>query len=309
MIRVLRYAGLAAVLALPLMTCDTYTATRLNAPTRIYLTDAPFPYHRVARVDLWVVSVSGTFSEDTSVNGSFFTLAAPNRRINVLALQNGLHDELGSVAIPSGIITAVRMVIDTDSSSITLKSGAVLTGKTNPGIQWQSSAGRPVLNALVNEQIGIPLTGGLVVIDFDVGQAFIAPQELDPSSTDSGFIFSPVLRAVDANASGWISGIVRAQSANGAAVVDASLRLYLGTPATAENTWTLFGTAKTDSTGLFRFASLTRTAYWETIPAQAGKSYIVTVDPPPSSGLGRALVANLTVNPGAPTSVGVVVLP
>jgi len=34
------------------------------------------------------------------------------------------------------------MVIDTDSSSITLKDGRVLTGRSTPGIQWQSSAGR-----------------------------------------------------------------------------------------------------------------------------------------------------------------------
>src|SRR5262245_58190136 len=68
-----------------------------SGTTRTLLTDAPFPYDRVARVDLYVVSVSGSLSPDTSATagGNFMTLASPNRRINVLALNGGLTDELG----------------------------------------------------------------------------------------------------------------------------------------------------------------------------------------------------------------------
>src|SRR5438067_1010556 len=149
---------LLAALAVPLATCDTRaTDPATNEPatgeSRILLTDAPFPYYRVARVDLFVVSVSASLSSDTSAavgsGANFVTIATPNRRINVLALQNGLTDQLGAVRLPTGAVTAIRMVIDTDSSSITLKSGAVLTGRSTPGISWQSSVGRPALNALI----------------------------------------------------------------------------------------------------------------------------------------------------------------
>jgi Domain of unknown function (DUF4382) len=308
--RKLKSICLIPAIALPLLTCDTYVTQTVTNATRTYITDSPFPYYRVARVDLYIVSVSASLSPDTSASsGSFVTLATPNRRINVLALQNGLHDLLGAVSLPTGTITAVRMVIDTDSSSLTLRSGAVLTGKTTPGIQWQSSAGRPVLSALVNELIDVPAVGGIVVIDYDVGEAFIPPQELDPASKDSGFIFSPVLRAVDANKSGWITGTVRAKSPTGNAVVDASLRLYLGKPSDPEKTWIKLGTAKTDSSGVFRFASVTRSGYWAQFPAHAGKSYIVSIDPPPNSGLGRVLIPNLIVSPTLETSAGVIVLP
>src|SRR6185503_1974284 len=235
--RHLRIVGLVAALSLPLLTCDTYVGTRLTNLTRTYLTDAPFPYDRVAKVELFVVSVAASLSPDTSsTSTSFVTLATPNRLINVLELQNGLHDELGAVAIPAGAITAVRMIIDTDRSSITLKNGTVLRGNTTPGIQWQSSAGRPVLNALINDQIDVPAEGAVIVIDYDVGQAFIPPQEIDPTSTDSGFIFSPVLRAVDAQRSGWIMGLVHAQTSTGSPIEDVSLRLYLGIPSDPENT-------------------------------------------------------------------------
>ena len=309
---ILRSLATTTALGLAALTCTGGAVEpRTSAKaTHVLLTDGPFPYDRVARVDIYVVSVSASLTPDTGSSArGFVTLATPNRRINVLALQNGATDELGTAALPTGVINAVRMVIDTDSSSITLKDGRKLTGSSSPGIDWQSSAGKPTLYALVHEQISVPDTGGIVVIDYDVGQAFVPPQEIDPASTDSGFVFSPVLRAVDATRTGSISGVVRAHTANGAPVVDASLRLYLGNPADPENTWSVLATAKSDATGAFKFAYVTRSAYWSTVSAQAGTTYIVAVDPPSNSGLGRALVANVVVTTGSDTGVGTVVLP
>jgi hypothetical protein len=279
-----------------------------SGETRILLTDAPFPYDRIARVDIHVVSVSGSLSTDTTA-GEFVTLATPDRRINVLALQNGATEELGSLELPEGVITALRMVIDTDRSSITLKNGTVLTATSTPGIHWQSSAGRPTLNALIHEQILVPDTGGVAVVDFDVGRSFITPQEIDAGSTDSGFVFSPVLRGADAGRTGSIAGVVRAHSADGAPVAGASLRLYLGNPADPENTWPVLATAQSGANGAFRFSFVTRSAYWTAFPAHAGKSYIVAIDPPTGSGLGRRLVSGVTVDARAETAIGTVSLP
>jgi len=274
--------------------------------TRVLLTDDPFPFDRVERVDLYVVSVSGSLTADTSATGSFVTMATPNRAIDLLALRNGVTDELGALELPEGIITAVRLTIDTDLSSITLKDGTVLTGSSTPGIAWQSSAGRPVLNALIHEQIDVPDTGGTVVIDFDVGKAFITPQEVDPASTDDGFIFSPVLRAADGTKTGSISGGVRS---GGSPVEDASLRLYLGNPASAENTWSVLGTAHSDAAGGFEFSFVTRSAYWAQFPAQASNSYIVAVDPPSGLPAERVLVPNVTVTAAHETALGTIDLP
>jgi hypothetical protein len=299
-------------LLLATATCSDSTGSVATAgSTSTLLTDAPFPYDRVARVDLFVVSVSASLNPDTSATagGSFFTLATPNRRINVLALQNGITDELGKADVPPGAITAVRMVIDTDSSTITLKSGSVLSGHSTPGIQWQSSAGRPTLNALIHEQIRVPDTGAIVIVDFDVGKAFLTPQDINPSSTDSGFIFSPVIHAADATRTGSISGVVRAHATTGAAVADASLRLYLGKPAQPENTWSVLSTTKTDATGAFKFSYVTRSAFWAETPTLAGYTYIVAVDPPSGAGTGRMLVPNVTVAAGSDTPLGTVVLP
>jgi hypothetical protein len=302
---------LIGTLLLATVTCSDATGVASEGSTSTLLTDAPFPFDRVARVDLFVVSVSASLSPDTNstAGGAFFTLATPNRRINVLGLQNGITDELGKANIPTGAITAVRMVIDTDSSSITLKSGAVLTGRSTPGIQWQSSAGRPTLNALIHEQIRVPNAGAIVIVDFDVGKAFIPPQEINPTSTDSGFIFSPVIHAADATRTGSITGTVRAHSASGTAVADASLRLYFGKPSQPENTWGTLSTTKTDAAGKFKFSYVTRSAFWAATPTLAGYTYIVAVDPPTGAGTGRMLVPNVSVSAQTETAVGTVVLP
>jgi hypothetical protein len=305
------HRSLIGALLLATGSCSDATSVSIAGTTSTLLTDAPFPFDRVARVDLYVVSVSASLNPDTSSTqgGSFFTLATPNRRINVLALQGGITDELGKSNIPTGAITAVRMVIDTDSSSITLKNGSVLTGRSTPGIQWQSSAGRPTLNALIHEQIRVPNAGAVVVVDFDVGKAFITPQELKPASTDSGFIFSPVIHAADATRTGSIAGVVRAHTTSGAGVVDASLRLYLGIPSQPENTWSTLATTRTDATGAFKFSYVTRSAFWTATPTLAGYTYIVAVDPPATAQLGRMLVPNVTVSAGTQTTVGTVILP
>lgn len=291
--------------------CNDGVSVDKSGSSRVLLTDDPFPYYRLQRVDIYVVSVSASLSADTggvgSAGGEFVTIATPARRINLLALQNGATDELGTVDLPSGAITAVRMVIDTDSSGITLRDGRVLTGTSTPGINWQFSTARPVLNALIHEQIAVPDTGAVIVIDFDVGTSFILPQEVDSASTDSGFIFSPLFRAVDASRTGSIAGTVRAQSQGGQPVADASLQLYLGYPQAAENTWWRVGTTSATTSGAFRFSFVTRSDWWATT-SLAGVTYFVAADPPPGTGLGRTVVGDVQVNPGQETALGTIVL-
>ncbi|HET9424464.1 MAG TPA: DUF4382 domain-containing protein, partial [Gemmatimonadaceae bacterium] len=145
-----------------------------NAETTFRLTDAPFPYDRVSRVDVFVVRVEASWAADTSAaaNADFTTVASVNRAIDLLSLEGGLSEVLGKDAVPKGAIKAVRLVIDTDKSSITMKDGKVLTGSSTPGIAWQSSAGIATLNATVEDHIFVPDGGTDIVIDFDVGRAF-----------------------------------------------------------------------------------------------------------------------------------------
>ena len=307
MIRLL--AAVPAVL-LSTLSCGEEIVDNRGPLSRVLLTDAPFPYIWIARVDMYIVSVAVSVAADTGATGNFVTVATPNRRINLLALSNGLTEEIGAAPLPTGVITAVRVTIDTDSSSMTTVNGFVITDKIfSPSIQWQSSKGRPVLNALIHEQITVPDSGARIVIDYDVSKAFVLNQELNPGSLDSGFVFMPVIRAADANRTGSIRGNVRALSATGAPEFRCAVQLYRGNPAMAQNTWSLLGTARTNEQGDFLFSFVTRSAYWESLASMAGTTYIVVAAPHAGRTVTSTQVSNVTVTAGVETTVGTLVLP
>jgi len=88
------------------------------------------------------------------------------------------------------------------------------------------------------------------------------------------------------------------------------MSLYLGKPANPENTWYRLQTTKSTATGTFRFAFVTRSSYWASLPAHAGESYIVAADPPPGAGVARAVVTVTgAVTATATTTLAPVVLP
>ena len=276
-----------------------------GGPTTFRLTDAPFPYDKVSRVDIFVVKVQASWAGDTSAaaTNDFVTVADVNRKINLLALEGGLSDELGTASIPKGAIKAVRLIIDTDQSSITMKTGAVLTGSSNPGIQWQSSAGIATLNAEVTDNIDVPDAGTDVVVDFDVGRAFIDPAEVTPPCGCAGFIFSPVVRAAQVSRTGSISGTVKLGSSTGPAAAEATVELKLGNPSDPSYTWATLSTARTDANGVFKFAYVNRSAFYTA--KQPGWSYMVVATK--ASGTSGANPVTVVANTEA--SAGVVIVP
>lgn len=273
--------------------------------TSVYLTDAPFPYRRVARVDLYMVSIAASLSSDTGIFGDttgtdFTTIAEPNRRFNLLVLQNGTTAALGEAALPAGRYQAVRMVLDTDSSSITLKDKRVLTGTSDPGIAWQSSAGRPVLNALVHDPMDVGDSGATIVIDFDVGQSFLPVQVVDTLSTDEGFIFSPWMRAVNLEQTGALTGRVVWDSAGSPAIVDATLSVAMGRADWPENTWSIMATGRTDAGGQFTMAFLSPNTVF------APRTYFLSVEAPSGESL---LVRDVLVEAGSARDLGTLTVP
>ena len=276
-----------------------------GGPTTFRLTDAPFPYDKVSSVDIFVVKVQASWSPDTSVDAAdnFVTVANVNRKINLLSLEGGLSEVLGTANVPKGAISAVRLIIDTDQSSITMKTGAVLTGSSNPGIAWQSSAGIATLNATVEDHIAVPDEGTDVVIDFDVGRAFIDPAVVEPPTSHQGFIFSPVLRAAQVSRTGSVTGIVRIGSTVGSVASEASVELKLGNPSSPSNTWATVSTARADANGVFKFGYVTRSEMFTRVnPAW---SYMLVATKGPGTSGAKAV----TVLAGSDTPAGVLVVP
>jgi len=282
----MRLSRLATAAALALAACYAEDATRPLCDewrgcnpqaTIVEITDSPFPYDSVSRVDIYIVSIAVRNEPDTTNTGAgWITVAEPRRRINLLELSGGVTDTLGGDIVPAGQYKAVRMVIDTDSSFVTAVTGQRLA------VDWQSSAGRPTLYALVENPIGIPDTGTSIVIDFDVGRSFLC------GAPCHSFVFSPVFRAVNRFATGSVSGVVTGDTlaAYSAPIKDVTITVYSGDPAHAEDEWWVRATGRTDATGRFRIAYL--------LPG----TYILRADAPRASPFTPGVRANVIVTAG-----------
>ena len=288
--RLLAGALLAGAAATAACYRDDPVGNSAGGRTRVLLTDAPFPYDSVARVDLYIVEIQATSDPDTTFLGQWWTrVTEPQQAFNLLDLQQGTTAVIGEGDLPSGMYRAIRMVIDTDSSKVWARADVDASGRPIPGraplpVHWGASAGRPHLYALVEPPLEIGNFGGSIVIDFDVGRSFLPRY-------DGGFDFSPVLRAVNSALTGWIEGRVTGDSVaeHQGPIKDVAVTVYSGDPRANENTWSVRATGRTDATGRFKIAYL--------LPG----TYIVRSDAPRSSPFGSGLRYGVDVHRGAGT--------
>jgi hypothetical protein len=306
---------LAAVGALTLAACGEQIggpdgSAASDSVTTFLLTDGPFPYDEVARVDVYIESVAVSITADTgtirdSSGAEFITAAEPHRQVNLLDLQHGTVDTLGVTRLPAGDYRSLRLVINADSSSITLKDARVLTRTSSPGIDWQILPDSSLVTmwALVFEPLGVPDTGGTIVIDFDVGRNF-APlhPESDPTGTNEGFISFNFVRAVKLERSGTVTG--RAVGEDGAGVPDASVTAFLPfDPTLPENTWSLVATAPTDASGDFTISYLTPTDWFPTL-----RRYVIGVDVRADTGFANARYFDVSLAAGEVRDIGTLIV-
>jgi len=259
----------------------------------VRLTDAPFPFSEVARVDVFVTRIEAKKSEpsdadaDASNSEGWTTIATPNVSYNLLDLANGVTTNLGEAMLPTGSYRGFRLVLDTDKSTITLKDGSM------PDIHWPS-AGQSGIKIKLNEPIELDEDGSVMTLDFDVGRSFV----MRGNTIDKGFNFRPVINAVAQDITGSVIGSVRASSTTGPAVVGATVEvLTAGSLINDADPAHIVSTAATDANGDFRIAFL--------LPG----SYALRVTPPAASGLKPAMhPGTFQVLSGAETLVPVIVV-
>ena len=268
---------------------DAPLSPQTGLRTHIMLTDAPFPYDSVARVDIYIVSIAASTGTDTTDNAGgaeWEMVSQPRQRYNLLDLQRGVTDTVGEAVLPRGQYRSLRMILNTDSSSITSKSGSQLP------INWNFSAGLPQLYALVDGANTVSGDSARIVIDFDVGRSF---WPLD----NGGFQFLPVMRAVNEAATGGISGTVRGDTlaADPRPIGDVTITVYSGNPDAFEQSWSVRATGRTTSDGRF------------TIPYLMPGTYIVRSDAPRSSPFSAGVHSSVVVVRGATTNAVDITLP
>lgn len=158
-----------------------------NARVEVWLTDAPGDYEQV-NIDVEGVEIHSSATDDgqgwksVDVEGGVY---------NLLDLTNGVDTLLGSIEIPSGRISQIRLqlgdnnslVVDSETHELTIASGAQSGLKLN---------------------VQQDFVGGVtykILLDFDVARSIV--------NTGSGdYKLKPVIRVITEATSGAIAGAV-----------------------------------------------------------------------------------------------------
>jgi len=255
----------------------------------VLLTDAPFPFSDVERVDVFVVRIdgkTGDVSDNDAENASdmtgWTTLVSPNASINLLDLTNGQTSNLGVATLPAGTYQGFRLIIDTDKSSVTLKDG------TKPNVKWPSAA---QTGLKINLDAPFILGSGgssTLLIDFDIGRSFVMRGN---SISQNGLLFKPAIRATTQESTGKVSGSVHGDNATGIAISGATVEVLKdGTGLNDTNSDNIVRSGMTDATGNFSIAFL-----------KPG-TYVLRATPPAASGYKPAILTGVTITAGAENS-------
>lgn len=228
------------------------SGTPEDGKTAVFLTDAPFPFDRIDRVDIHIEEIALSPQADTSEGlPTWVTVARPDRTFNLLDLHNGTTALLGEAEVPPGRYRAVRVKFDPDRSGMTDRDGG------HPAIDWQAKGEVPSLFSIVEEPMAIDENGEDIVIDFDVGRSFLS------DSSTGGFIFIPFLRAITRAGSGGIEGrLVNAETGHPIPLAAVSIHYDFDTAAALGP---LVSTTQTDASGAFK-ASFLRPGGYTVLP-------------------------------------------
>ena len=274
-----RLAILAALLGLGVAACSDGPSAGGSGHTRVYLTDSPFPYGSISRVDIHIARIEASAARDTSnLASSWVTIATPDRVFNLLDFQGGAATLVGEADLPADKYSAVRLVINTDRSSITRSDGS------QAPVHWPV-AGELALYAFVEEPLDVPNSGAQIVIDFDVGRTFLA-------DGNGAFYFLPWIRAVTEAATGKIQGTVTATSIEGDVLpmANVAVSVYYGASQNLYPSSQPLGSGRTDAQGHYAIAYV-RPGIYQVIAEEPANIRL------------RATASPVTVSVGATTHV------
>ena len=247
---------------------------RTDGKTAVLLTDAPFPFDGIARVDVHVKEIALSTTADSTDGGpEWVVVARPDRSFNLLDLQNGSTALLGEGDVPPGQYRAAKLVFDPERSSMTDTEGRTIgraAGPGSPGIDWQAKGETPNLFAQVEDAMAIGENGEEIVLDFDVGRSFLY-------DGNGGFTFIPWLRAVVRSRSGAVTGTLTRQS-DGSPIVNGVLSVHMATDSLG-NLGSLLATSRSGPDGKFT-ASFLRPGRYQVVGTDLSRPAATTTSAP-----------------------------
>jgi Domain of unknown function (DUF4382)/Carboxypeptidase regulatory-like domain len=281
------FAAACAVLGAMVIACyqDDVLRPAGVAPTRVLLTDDPFPFDSVASVNVFVTRIEANSQFDTTGAGDWVEIAAPDASFDLLTLQQGATAFVGEGTLDAGRYAAIRMTIDVDQSSIKYLDGS------DAVVRWPyPGQGEIPLYAQVEQPLAISSTGSEIVIDFDIGRSFL----YKPFGTRE-FVLVPRLRAVNSIATGAIAGVITAPDTGAvqtAPVRNANITAYWGYAGSLAS-GDVAATGRTDAQGQYKIAFL------------GAGTYTVRVEQPDMPWLGAVTTPDVAVAAGATTPLSI----
>lgn len=160
-----------------------------NGSLRIGLTDAPSCGYDAVNVSVQRVRVHQSSSADPGDAGWQELVFSPARRIDLLSLTNGVFADLGTLSLPAGSYTQVRLVLAPNGSGSPAANAATLSGSgdevalTTPSAQQSGSK--------INADVDVP--AGKVaelMLDFDACKSIVR------AGNSGQYILKPVIAAI-----------------------------------------------------------------------------------------------------------------
>ena len=199
--------------------CDVNNSEDGTGTLKVSMTDAPGDY---AAVNIEVEQVLVKNADDDTT--SWQMVYEGNMMINLLDYQNGEMLELGEAELETGVYDEMRLVLG-DNNSITLLGGTEVALNTPSA---QTSGLKIQINSMVEADQVTDLA-----LDFDAARSIVA-------RGNGAFNLKPVIRVIDVDDAGSISGTVEQAEAN-AWVYTVMGTDTVSTVADTEGEFTLYG--------------------------------------------------------------------
>ena len=210
-----------------------------NEPGRmaVKITDDPFDINRVESATVTITKVEARKAGAAEGESPFVLLSDQPVTLDLIDLRNGVVEDLVNLEVPKGEYDLVRLYID--EASLTLKDQTTYTVKVPSGSQTG-------IKIFISPAIKVE--GGLtaeLLLDFDLSKSFVMR-----GKPENGFIFKPVIRAVNNSTAGRIEGMVK----DTAKVKIVNAKVWVARD-------TVVATAFTDTLGYYGFIGLPAGTY------------------------------------------------
>ncbi len=214
--KLLSLTAAVAALGIIFTSCDAGDGD--TGTLRVLLTDGPFPADLVAEANITIDSLDIREKDTQDETGAYTTLSREPGTYNLMDLRNGVTESLANLDVPEGTYNQVRLYVS--DAEVVLKTGDEFPLQVPSGV-------RTGLKIFIRPDIEVQsgITAELL-LDIDVSKSFVVQGDSHGPGGITGFLFKPVLRAVNQSTAGRLVGTVTDTSTVANPIPDAQVWVW-----------------------------------------------------------------------------------